>query len=177
VIKIQLIPPTNMRNIFDLPMNIQDDLFRGLEDIMLDMRADIQNYFLSGPWPAVLQPDTGKLKSGVTSKTVRVGRRDNDIWAYGEVGNSVKLYNKIHEYGKVIQAAEGEHSRLSDRKTLGPYLHFFWKRRGIWLRVKQVRIPARPYMKPGVQMSVLRIRSVLGRIIWGAYVRTIAGTP
>lgn len=52
-------------------------------------------------------------------------------------GSSRVPYAAVHEYGTII------------RPTRAPYLTF--KVNGRWVRVSQVRIPARPYLKPAYE--------------------------
>ena len=83
---------------------------------------------------------TGALVNSVKHKINRVSSSGGE----GQSGPTV-IYGRIHEFGGVITAKNG------------PYLHFFSKKTGQWVKTKSVTIPARPYMRPTVDEDKDRI--------------------
>ena len=78
-------------------------------------------------------------RSGDLLSTLRVETEQGAQGARVAVsaGDSVTRYARIHEFGGTILPTGGE------------YLHFLG-RRG-WARVRQVNIPARPYLRPALE--------------------------
>lgn len=63
------------------------------------------------------------------------------------VGTNV-IYARIHELGGTIKAKKGK------------YLKFYIK--GKFIQVKQVTIPARPYLTPAIEDNVSEIEKIIG---------------
>lgn len=78
----------------------------------------------------VLNVITGRLRGSIFGEVI--GDDKLEVGA----GSNVK-YARIHEFGGVIKAKNA------------PWLHF--PVGGGWARVKQVEIPARPYVKPSIE--------------------------
>lgn len=78
----------------------------------------------------VLNVITGRLRGSISGKVV-----GSDTLEFG-AGSNVK-YARIHEFGGTIKAKNA------------PWLTF--PVGGRWARVKQVEIPARPYVKPSIE--------------------------
>lgn len=78
----------------------------------------------------VLNVRTGRLRNSIFGKM-----RGNDTLEIGAGSNVV--YARIHEFGGTIKAKNA------------PFLKF--QIGGRWAQVKQVQIPARPYVKPSIE--------------------------
>jgi HK97 gp10 family phage protein len=63
------------------------------------------------------------------------------------IGTNI-IYARIHELGGTIKAKKGQ------------YLKFFIK--GKFIQVKQVTIPARPYLTPAIEDNVTEIEKIIG---------------
>lgn len=83
----------------------------------------------------MLKVRSGRLRASIGH---RVERRGREI--VGILGAGVK-YARIHELGGTIKP-----------KT-APYLHF--QVRGQWVKVKEVTIPARPYLRPPLDPRII----------------------
>lgn len=110
---------------------------------MRDATMFIQQYIvrvkLSGQ---VLKRKTGRLAGSIDREEFTVGGG-----VVGRIGSNVK-YARIHELGGTIKA-----------KNV-PYLRFYVD--GHWVSIKEVKIPARPYIMSSLNESVKRIGDILG---------------
>ena len=62
------------------------------------------------------------------------------------------VYAAIQEFGGIIRA------------TKAAYLHFRTKS-GNWVKVKQVKIPAQPYLRPAADFVVSNMRTITKRAV------------
>ena len=65
----------------------------------------------------------------------------------GRVGTNV-IYGKIHEYGATIRAKTGE--------------YMTWPGATGWVKAREVRIPARPWLNPSLEENRKKINKTLG---------------
>ncbi len=117
----------------------------------------IKNNKLSGQ---VLHKRTGRLKQSMCSKINTVGQ-DVIGRVFPRVGGRFPAYGRIHETGATIKPKKKE------------YLHFYIG--GHWVKVKQVKIPARPYLQPTTEEIKGKIREILGDVA-GIVVRRANGS-
>lgn len=109
--------------------------------------------------PSHLAGDSGALRASLTTQPLGPGRV--------AVGTA-SVYGRIHEFGGVIKpktkpwlvffipSAEGRaNTSLSRRQTRG----------GVWVRTKQVKIPARPYLGPALEHQQPAIRRKLEQAV------------
>jgi len=117
----------------------------------------IKNNKLSGQ---VLNKRSGDLKKSITGKINSVG---NDVVGrvFPRVGGKFPPYGVIHEIGATIKAKRKE------------YLNFVIG--GNWVKVKQIKIPARPYMQPTTTEIRGKIKEILGEVA-GIVVRKANGS-
>ena len=129
------------------------------EDVLKDamqaaghnLAAWIKMNRLTGPRPQFLGVKTGNLRASIAaSPTERAGKD-----YITRIGTNV-IYAPIHEYGGVIRAKAGgylafqiENVRTTSKRTGGPLKHYAVDSN--WVRVKQVTIPARPFMRPAIE--------------------------
>ena len=117
----------------------------------------IKNNKLSGQ---VLQKRTGKLKKSIGNK-INTSGQDVIGRVFPRVGANFPPYGYVHETGGIIKPKKKE------------YLHFVIG--GNWVKVKQVKIPARPYMQPTTEEIKWKIQEILGEVA-GIVVRKANGT-
>jgi len=143
-LKFDLPPGTSA--ISRLPALIQANVFQALVQGMRLAESISQTKYLTGPRPDKLGVVTGLLRSSVKGGAQLGG--GSGIFAIGVLragyfGGEVK-YAAIHEYG-------GKTSPHPIEAKNVPRLVFFWKKKGIWMRIRKVNhpgsnIPARPYL-------------------------------
>lgn len=107
-----------------------------------------------------LQKKTGNLKKSITGK-INTSGQDVIGRVFPRVGGNFPPYGYVHETGAIIRPKRKE------------YLHFLIG--GNWVKVKQVKIPARPYMQPTTEEIKGKIREILGEVA-GIVVRKANGT-
>jgi phage gpG-like protein len=89
------------------------------------------------PGKSGLNNRTGALKASIKLASFTQFSPNSGATAVITAGNQKVPYGAIHEYGGVI------------RPKAGQYLTF--QVNGRWVRVRQVTIPARPYLKPAYE--------------------------
>ncbi len=108
---------------------IEQSLYQG----GLHIAGWIKNNRLTGPRPAFLGVVTGRLRSSIaTSRPDTIGNT-----YFVRIGTNVE-YARIHEFGGTITPKKGKYLKF---KTLD----------GFWHSVTSVNIPARPFLRPGIQ--------------------------
>jgi len=95
--------------------------------------------------PGHLVSRTGNLRRSINTTV-----KDKGSVIEGTIGTAVK-YGPIHELGGVIKPIKGK------------YLKFAIN--GQWKSVRQVKIPARPYLKPSITENIDKIREIIMRNI------------
>jgi hypothetical protein len=162
---MKLVGPKGIASLTLLPEALKNNLFKGMQDGALLIERTSKVDYLSGPYPVKLSPDTGLLRQGVWAAAGLSG-------VAGEFGRIVarsqQWYGQVHEqFGApwIIYARSK------------PYMHFFWKRRGRWVRAKRVIIPPRPFLYPAIMDNVEKIRLLLNRMIVQAYKQVGGGKP
>ncbi len=164
MLKFELLLPPGYNKISQLPPLIQANVLKALEDGMLVAEQKSKTKYLSGPRPEKLGVITGLLRSRVRSS---VERGTKNIFAIGTLGVSGVVYAWIHELGGKTRP----HPIVAKN---APYLVFFWKSKGIWMRIKAVnhpgsKFPPRPYLKPALEESEPAIVHLLQAAIDHAY--------
>lgn len=96
----------------------------------------------------VLNVQTGNLRRSIIFNPAKEsgGRITGSLQA--GVGNKALVYARIHELGGIIRPVRANYLRF---KTAD----------GAWHAVKQVVMPARPYMRPGVEEMRPRLTELL----------------
>ena len=59
-----------------------------------------------------------------------------------------KVYARIQEFGGIIKVKKAK------------FLRFFWKKKGVWVQTKSVRIMAQPYLRPALSQNAIRIGKI-----------------
>lgn len=119
-----------LSNKFD-PDKWRRAMLKAMHSVTIGVSAYIKERGLSGQ---VLHIRTGRLKSSINGTSQMVGNI-----VTGKIGTNV-VYAPIHEFGGVIRAKNS------------PYLRF--KIGDRWVSKKQVTIPARPFLRTGVQANI-----------------------
>lgn len=117
-------------------------LLQTMQQISLMIAAYVKSDELSGQ---VLNIRTGRLKASIQGTAQVVG----DL-IVGSIGTNV-VYARIQELGGTIRAING------------PYLKF--QVGGQWVQKKEVVIPARPFLEPGIKNNKDRIQSMLQQTV------------
>jgi phage gpG-like protein len=129
----------------------------GIKDIGKKFRAGLikgfrEAMFVAEKWskqsfgmPGHLQSRTGNLRRSINTEVQESGKE-----IIGRIGTPVK-YGPIHELGGVIKPIKGN------------YLKFAID--GNWKSVRQVIIPARPFLKPSLTENQDKIRDIILRNI------------
>lgn len=131
---------------------VMDAFLNELEHQGSELATYIKTQELSGQ---ILQNRTGTLRRSIHMTPFR-------SQGFVTVGTNVQ-YAKVHEFGMTISAKNA------------PYLKFKTDD-GKWHSVKQVTIPARPFMRPALQNNTGVIRAALIAIVKRA-VAQAAGVP
>lgn len=171
MISIKLTTPRNITSLTQLPIAIQNNLFKGMQDAALLIERTSKTKYLTGPYPKRLAPDSGFLRQRVWTRVRRAAVGATAV-AMGEFGRidliSSAWYGRIHERpgpdGKPLTTP----FVISAKTPKG--MAFFWKRRNRWVRgIKKVRIPARPFLYPALMESLDDVKALLNRMILSAY--------
>lgn len=99
----------------------------------LKVAATAKRDYLSGPRPDKLGVVTGRLRNSIMTQV-----RGSGGTVQGIVGTSI-IYAAIHEYGGTILPVSSD------------YLRFFFEKAGHWVSLKQVTIPARPFLSTALR--------------------------
>lgn len=147
--------PSGTSALSKLPALIQANVFQALKQGMMIAEGVSQTKYLTGPRPEKLGVVTGLLRSSVKSGAQLGG--GSGIFAIGILragmaGDSIK-YAAIHEYGGITPPHTIKAKNV-------PRLVFFWKKKGIWMKIEKVshpgsRIPARPYLSTAMADTAL----------------------
>jgi len=86
---------------------------------------------------------TGELRSSLSAEVNKIHGNEYE----GRVGTNI-IYGKIHEYGATIRAKTGE--------------YMTWPSGAGWVRAREVRIPARPWLNPALRENRQKINKTLG---------------
>ena len=153
---IQLQLPQGVNKISQLAPIIQANVVKALKDGMRIAEDKTRVSYLTGPRPERLGVVTGMLRRSIFSD---VEPGSPGIFATGVLGSQNVPYARIHEIGGKTQP----HTIVPKTKV---YLVFFWEKKGRWVKKKSVNhpgsyIPARPYLVPGLVMSMLKIKNLL----------------
>ena len=87
-----------------------------------------------------------KARSGHLRRSIKTTVKEAYGKVIGELSSNV-IYARIHEEGGVIKA-----------KNV-PYLRF--KVGGSWVRVKEVTMPARPFLEPAITENLAKIHKII----------------
>lgn len=127
----------------------------GIKDLMVKYRKGFikgvrEAMFVAEKWskqsfgqPGHLQSRTDNLRRSINTAVVEKG---NEV--VGTIGTPVK-YGAIHELGGIIKPIKGK------------YLKFAIN--GQWKSVRQVKMPARPYLRPSITENIDKIREIIMR--------------
>lgn len=136
IITIRSTPQTEML-LNTMPRRWSEALYRGVADSVNEIVILVKNSFGR---IGNLKVISGGLRNSIDGN---IQRRMNTI--VGMI-TSDKEYAAVHEFGATIRAKSSE------------YLTF--QIHGAWKKVKQVEIPARPFLRPGV-LDNLQVISTL----------------
>ena len=137
-----------------IPSKLEKAFRTGLEYVL----TTIKTKYLTGPRPEKLGVVTGRLRSSIFYRLgISLGKIS------GTVGTNVN-YAAIHEYGGVIKPttrilAFGKKGRFISRKKAGRM-----KTGAVRIAVaqyKERKMPARPFVEPGVKESIPKIERLL----------------
>jgi len=120
------------------PAEFKKGLLKGVRDSMFFVEAAVKTRFGR---PGELGVRTGNLRRSIQSGMK--GMTDSIV---GWIGSNV-VYAKIHELGGVI------------RPRTKKYLRF--QIEGQWKTVKEVIIPARPFLEPSINENIEKIKSII----------------
>jgi phage gpG-like protein len=95
--------------------------------------------------PGHLVSRTGNLRRSINTTV-----QDNGKSVIGIIGTAV-VYGPIHETGGTIKPIKGKYLKFA----IG----------GNWKSVRQVKIPARPYLTPSITENTAKIREVIMRCV------------
>ena len=126
------------RFIKDNPKEFHDAIVEGFSKAVLYVESTIKKSFGTLGKPKVR---TGHLRRSIYSDVIERGDH-----IAGIVGSDL-VYARIQEEGGVIVAKNALYLRF----TIG----------GRWVSVKQVVIPARPYIEPAIQGSITQIQKII----------------
>jgi hypothetical protein len=154
MIPIQITLPKEYPFISKLPLTIQSSVLRALKAGMKTAEGAAQSRHMSGPRPGKLGVVTGLLRSRVWGYAA--SPPDPSIYAIGILSNDV-LYAPTHEYGATIShpGVSGKTMRFRDRDDNNKFV--FTKR----VRPHFIKIPARPFLTPGLEESIPEITSLI----------------
>lgn len=145
---------------------IRDDIHALLLDFGNRSLATIKKDFMTGPRPQRLGVGTGRLRSSIRYRVMSEG--DNMTLTFG----TDVPYAAIHEYGGKTRP----HVIRLKRK---PFLAFI--KDGQWVYTKKAVqhpgsvIPARPYLRPGLEAGLPKLREKLLQTLAKAAVGGLGG--
>ena len=132
----------DLSEIKDLLKKYRNGLVKGVRESMFVAEQWSKQSFGK---PGHLQSRTGNLRRSINTEV-----EDNGKSVIGIIGTAVK-YGPIHETGGTIRPVKGK------------YLKFAIK--GQWKSVREVTIPARPYLQPSLTENRDKIRDIIIRNI------------
>ncbi len=171
MIRLSVILPTNIPKFNLIADGLKPAVAQALRDGLLLVKATSQTKYLSGPYPSVLSPENNLLRSSIYSDAWEGG---GTKLAEGHVGAG-KWYGIVHETGKpAIIRATGTSSNIKKdlagyfgygERPRSKYLHFFWHRKGIWMKIKQVKTVKRPFLLPALEERLPDVLSLIQKAI------------
>jgi len=130
----------SIRRLRKAPDQMRAALLPAMRECMALAEATAKKDYLSGPRPGKLQRRSGRLRGSITSRVRLSGDKVS-----GELGTNV-IYARIHELGGEI------------RPKTAQYLKF--QIAGQWRSVKQVLMPARPFLRPAMEDNLDKFRTI-----------------
>ena len=124
------------------PGRFKNGIIKGMKSAMLFAEGEAKKSFGR---PGNLKVGTGHLRRSIRSNVKVSGSN-----VIGSVESNV-IYAEIHEIGGIIRARNAK------------YLHFKVDNR--WVKVKQVKIPARPYLRPAIEDNLPKIGDIISKYI------------
>lgn len=125
-IKIRTTPETE-RILLNLPNDWSKALFNGVKRSVKYIEKYIKDSFGK---PGNLKVISGKLRDSI------IGEVERTQTAVIGILSSNKDYAAIHEYGGTIKATQSQYMTFTIN--------------GSWIKTKQVYMPAKPYLEPGL---------------------------
>jgi phage gpG-like protein len=155
-LKLEL--PPGFNKISGLPAAIQANILTALKIGMKNAEDKTIKSYLTGPRPERLGVVSGMLRRSIRG-TAEPGSSPG-IFAEGVLGSTDVPYAAIHEFG-----GKTKPHTIVPKDPKG-FLVFFWERKGRWVKKKSVNhpgsyVPARPYLLPGLAMTMYRIRNLM----------------
>lgn len=143
MIKFSLdLTPSSKKFLESFPHLLDKPLLQASKKSTKEVESSVKERFGKRGSPKVR---TGGLKRSIKGYT----RKSGDKYVIG--ASSDRIYAPVQEFGAVIRA-----------KT-SPYLHF--KIGDSWVKVKSVRIPARPFMEPGLEDAIPKVKEIFEKIV------------
>lgn len=128
----------DLQDIRDMPEEFREGMLKGMRKSMFLAEAAAKNRMGR-------QGEIG-IRSGHLRRSIQSGVKQFGGSVEGWIGSNV-VYARIHELGGVI------------RPRAGKYLRF--KIEGKWKTVKEVTIPARPYLQPSILENMDKIKDII----------------
>ena len=132
----------DLSEIKDLLKKYRNGLVKGVRESMFVAEQWSKQSFGK---PGHLQSRTGNLRRSINTVV-----EDNGKSVVGIIGTAV-TYGPIHETGGTIKPIKGKYLKFA----IG----------GNWKSVRQVKIPARPYLEPSLTQNQGKIRDIIIRNI------------
>ena len=162
MIVMKLQGPEGLGKLDALTDEIRNGLFEGMRKAREVIMTTSRTKYLQGPYPSVLSPDTGLLRSKepvISDPLPGEGPGELARMQIGPPGAGT-WYGKVHEQ----HGYPGEVFPIFARSPKG--MTFFWKKRGVWVHgAIRVLIPSRPWMYPAILDSLAKIRILLNSAI------------
>jgi phage gpG-like protein len=121
----------------EFPARARRGMESGMRKAVKFVEAEVKKSFGQGGKP--------KVRTGTLRRSIQSGV-DKVPVLLGWVGTNV-AYAGVQEFGGIVRA---KHSK---------YLTFQVKKQ--WIKVKEVAIPARPYLRPAVQNNMAKITDII----------------
>jgi len=134
----------------DMPGMVRKGLVDAMNEVMKETVKDAKKYFGKTGRPKNI---TGNLRDSIKGETRTTG---NNL---GFVIGSDVVYARIQEEGGTIRAKGSAYLTF----PIG----------GGFVRVKSVRLPARPYLRPAIQDNLSKIEKTLTDSVWKEFERNI----
>lgn len=136
-IKFKLLPDS-IKALEQYPKDFYKGLVQGMRNAMFFLEKEVKSSFGVG---GNLKVGTGMLRRSIQTTVKPQGSN-----VIGTIGSDV-IYARIHELGGTI------HPRVAD------YLQF--QVNGHWVKTKEVKIPARPYLSPAITKNEEKIKEII----------------
>lgn len=136
-VKLKVNTPEFRRRFEEAKARYVKEVRQAAVDTCAIWEGEIQERYRAGTGSATLARRSGRLAGSVRSnpRILPNGRAEPSTF----IPQSGPLYTEIHEHGGTIRARNAPYMRF----PVGPYVTAT-RRRGPWVSVRQVRIPARP---------------------------------